>query len=108
MQVTKFTLRLWIGSSTFASFTSYVLGAVDVLRTASPYLTDGELQGGKAFTLAMPIVAASTFAGIGAILAIISLFSSWRYDRQPFLSVPHGIALVFVMPLLAIGFLSLQ
>jgi hypothetical protein len=98
MQIQPSTVSLWVGSSIFAAFASYVLGSSYVLRIVSRYLTNGELEGGKVFALNMPVLFSAALATGGAITALISFFISWRRDRQPLLSWPHAVALLFVAP----------
>jgi hypothetical protein len=98
MQITKSISCLWFGSSAFACFTACGLadyrGALSVIT-----MEKLDLGGGQSFAVAFPVVAALAMALVCAIVAVAGLFVSWRLNKQPFFSLPHTAALLFLVPL---------
>jgi hypothetical protein len=71
---------------------------------ATRYLTNGELEGGKGFAIAMPLFCAFGVAVIGFIITIVGFVRSLCCDRRRFLSAPHWIALFSIALPIAAAF----
>jgi hypothetical protein len=101
MKITKSILCLWAGNAAFACFALYALafhtGMACVMKNIGPGL-DADLSGGYHFVLADPEVRFFGVALACGILAAASLLVSWLRNKQPFFSLPHFVALIFLLP----------
>jgi hypothetical protein len=59
-----------------------------------------DMGGGQSFALGFPTMVSEAVAAIGVFTATLSLFVSWRWNKQPLFSPPHFAALIFLIPLI--------
>lgn len=95
-------IALWIASSAFGTFLAYIIGYTQALNAASAYMPKDIFQGGKGFSLNAPLLFGSALAAAAALSVLILFCVSLFTVKHRFLSQPHGLALLFVAPALAV------
>ena len=103
--ITNSLLLLWLGSVGCGTALSFVAGGVNVLRVVAKHLNDGEIEGGKAFAIGVPLLFATVIGFAGLLVAMIGLVCSLRRDRRHLFSAPHWIAFFSIALPAALAFM---